>query len=347
MMESGYCCGGPAGHATEYYSIVRSSKHTHSTLEHAVALRSGDPCTVTVIIPSYNTRDLLRNCLASVARQAEDCALQVVVVDNASIDGSADMVAAEFPAFRLLRGTRNLGYSGGANAGLALIEECDLTVILNSDTIVHDGAFAALCQAVSARANVGAACPLCVYADGTPQSYGWPILGATDFARQMAFLPSALPPLDASVSGYVESASGACLCLTREGMRAFGRFDERLVIYLEEQDVARRLLVHGLRCFYVSTAVVTHFGGRSTAQLDRTALFAAIHRSHAYFYGKHFGTMIGLGLRAVSAAGMSLRLANSLRKLLMAPAEPERREAVRARFASLLAYLGVPQRSLW
>lgn len=302
---------------------------------------SGSRYTISVVIPNFNTRDLLRDCLHSVYRQGDAGLLTIVVVDNGSSDGSAAMVEAEFPAARLVRNGRNLGYSGAINVGLRHLAPSDLTVILNSDTVVHDGAFLELCRQLAPLKDVGAACPRCDDGTGAIQSYGTEIWTAKHFLRFYAFQHVILADRDASESIYVGSASGACLCLTRRGLEAIRQFDEKLVLYLEEQDLARRLQQKNLRCYYVSTAVVTHFGGRTTRQLDGSALFLAIHLSHAYFLSKHFGLGTAQFLRALAALHMSLRALSRAWRLAVRRRDAGSFDELRVRVSAARGYMGL------
>lgn len=300
--------------------------------------------TIGVVVPTCNTRSLLRDCLTSLERQRAECVLEIVVVDNGSRDDTVAMVRAEFPRVRLVTNAVNRGYSGGVNDGLAVLGEADLTVILNSDTVVRDGGFHQLCQELAPLSDVGAACPQCVHDDGTPMSCGAPIWRARDFALESAFLYPALPAVDPAHSGYVGSASGACLCLTRRGRHALKAFDEGLVIYLEEQDIARRLQAAGLRCYYVSGVVVVHRGSQTTARMDAEALFEATHMSRAHFYRKHFLWPTALGLRLLAACAVTLRVINSLRQCVTAPTDPWVRRRLRAKLHALAAYAGLARR---
>jgi N-acetylglucosaminyl-diphospho-decaprenol L-rhamnosyltransferase len=300
--------------------------------------------TIGVVVPTCNTRSLLRECLTSLERQRAECLLEIVVVDNGSRDDTVAMVRAEFPHVRVVANGVNRGYSGGVNDGLAVLGEADLTVILNSDTVVRDGGFLRLWQELAPLPDVGAACPLCVHEDGTPMSYGAPVWRARDFARECVFLLPALPAVDPAHSGYVGSASGACLCLTRRGRRALEVLDEGLVIYLEEQDIARRLLAAGLRCYYVRGGVVVHRGSQTTARMDTEALFEATHMSRAHFYSKHFPWPVALGLRLLATCAVTLRVINSLRQCVTKPTEPWVRRRLRAKLRVLAAYAGLARR---
>ena len=129
------------------------------------------PC-LSIVVVSYNTRDLLRSCLESI--RAEEIA-EVVVVDNASTDGSPGMVAAEFPAARLIANRHNPGYGGGANQGIAACG-APFVLLLNGDTVLHPGAAARLADWLGRHPRCAVAGPRLLNPDGTLQSSCFPWL---------------------------------------------------------------------------------------------------------------------------------------------------------------------------
>jgi GT2 family glycosyltransferase len=283
---------------------------------------------VSVVVPTWNTRALLRACLDSLDRQRPDVRLEVIVVDNASDDGTAEMVATDHPWVTLVANTENRGYSGGANAGLAHARGA-IVVVLNSDTIVHDGALARLHAALQARPDVGAACPRTLDPHGRLQSIGAGLLTPADYLGRIFGRYRPDPDRDPDASGYVGSASGACMTLTRRALDQLGGFDEGLPLFLEEQDLARRLARSGLRCYYVADAAITHVGSQTVRQLDPNDVWLATHRSHAYFYRRHFPGVTGLTLRMAAVLMMALSIARNA----------FRQDRLRVRVAALRAYL--------
>lgn len=261
-----------------------------------------------------NTRELLRDCLESLEKQRSEIGLEVIVVDNASQDGTVAMVRERFEWVELVSCTENHGYSGGANMGLSLARG-ELLAVLNSDTIVHEGALKRLHEEMCSKPDVGLGCPRLVEPDGTLQIMRSKILTAWDHLRQICLFPIVVAARDSDCSGYIESPSGACLCFTRKGLEAIDGLDERLPIFLEEQDVARRIRRAGLRCYYVADALVTHFVNQTVSQIEANELWLATQRSHAYFYRAHFPWLTSAILRVSAAVWMALRVANSLQQM--------------------------------
>lgn len=270
---------------------------------------------ISVVIPSFNTRTLLAACLRSLEATRDACELGVVVVDNASRDGSAEMVARDFPWVRLLTCRRNLGYSGGVNRGLRWADG-ELVVILNADTAVRPESLLTLHRELLADPTCGAGCPKILSPDGTLQANGFRFLRSKDFLGMIFGKAATDEPRDPDRSAVVDTPSGACLCLTRRGLDAIGQLDDGLEIYLEEQDVGRRLAAAGLRTLYVAEATVTHLGGQSARQLDPWEHFAATHRARARFVRKHFSFLTAVVINSLGAAGAMARAANSAQQLL-------------------------------
>ena len=300
------------------------------------------PQQVSVVIPTRDTRDDLRRCLRSVHRQAQDVRMETVVVDNGSSDGSAEMVRQEFAWARVIRLDENTGYSGGVNRGLA-VSTGELIIVLNADAMAHEGAFLVLWEALTRDPSIGAGCPRCVHPDGTPQSHGHRLVAARDFLAQVLGKGYRdAPTHDPARDAFVGAPSGACLCLTRRGLTALGGLDERLLIYLEEQDIGRRLLAADLRSRYIAGAMVTHVGGGATRRLNGEEVFAWSHQTRARFFRKHFSKAAATMLLAVGVTEQALRLANSCWKLASGQRRfGKERHRMRAKWLALAAYLGL------
>jgi GT2 family glycosyltransferase len=248
---------------------------------------------ISVVILSYNTRDLLRACLRSVAADAGDLRVETIVLDNASTDGSAAMVREEFPWVKLLESATNLGFAGGNNRAL---ERCcgRHVLLLNADAALHPGALAALAGYLDAHPRVGAAGPRLLNPDGTPQpsAFGFPSLG------RMALTATRLARL---LTGYVEPArvyrpkvpmavdwiTGACLMVRRSVVSAVGPLDEGFFFDFEDVDWCRRMREAGWEIHAVPAAVATHHRWQSKAQLGEQWLRA--DESSYYYFRKHHG----------------------------------------------------------
>lgn len=239
---------------------------------------------VSVIVVSFNTRDKLRRCLAALGTEHE-----VIVIDNASADGSPELVRAEFPHVRLIVNASNLGFGAANNQGLD-IANGNLVLLLNSDAYVAPHAVGHL-QDVFLDPGVVAAGPRLVNPDGTLQWSAARQLGLWAvfceqtyleklFPRSRLFSPYWIQPAgDGAVE--VEQVMGACLM-----MRPGERFDERYFLYCEDTDLCRRLRQRG-RILYVPSVSVVHDLGSSSAHSRWRAVARYNHGKELYFRLHH------------------------------------------------------------
>ena len=267
---------------------------------------------VTVAVVSYNTRDDLRRCLASL-RSHSGMPCQVVVVDNASADGSADMVEAEFPEARLVRNPENVGFSRANNQALREAT-APYALMLNSDAELTPGALPALAALLDARPRLGAVGPRTLSPDGTVQVSFGPALTPVAEWRQCRLVrgvkgrrPAALA--EAAARASVEHApdwlSGSCLLARKEALDAVGGFDEGFFLYEEDVDLCLRLRRAGWGLLFTPAAEVVHHLGRST-EADPARARLEYHRAHLRFYGKHNGPVLTAALRVFIGAGGAL-----------------------------------------
>jgi GT2 family glycosyltransferase len=279
---------------------------------------------LSIIIVSWNTRDLLERCLASVredsrAAQAVGLAvgLEVIVVDNASVDGSSEMVRERFPEVRLIESRQNLGF---ARANNVAFRQCtgQYVLLLNPDTEVRPGALAALLRFMDGRPEAGAAGARLLNPDSSlqPSCDRAPTL-SREFWR-LLHLDNLWPyavyrmhewPWDANRE--VDVACGACLILRREALREVGLLDEDYFIYSEEVDLCRRLRERGWRIFWVPSASVVHYGGQSTRQAA-SAMFLRLYQGKVLYFRKSRG-------RRAAELYKLIVLVASLGRLLVSP----------------------------
>jgi len=233
----------------------------------------------TIIVVSYNTRELLRQCLAALRARAPD--YPVVVVDNASSDGSAEMVEHEFPGVRLLRNQHNAGFGAANNRALRDVDT-ELTMLLNGDTLLDCDVIAALARTLDRHPQAAAVGCRLVSLDGSTQASVRCFPSATHSLKRALGIRDPLPQQLAPV----DSVDGAAVLLRTEAFRAVGGFDERFFLYAEDVDLCRRLSRHGWQVLYDPSVSLLHVGGGSSetgsAEDDRrrweaVALYAVIH----------------------------------------------------------------------
>lgn len=261
---------------------------------------------VRVVVPSWNTREHLAECLEAL-RRSVGASLEVVVVDDASDDGSADMVAQRFPEVRLVRLSEQAGFSAACNAGLAQLDE-PYVLLLNSDALVEPSTIAALVQVLESSPRHAAAAPLLLDPDGKPQRacMAFPKLGtalwfgtplerwAPDSRELRRYFER---DLDDSVERDVEQPPAACLLLRRAALEEVvegsdGPLDQRMRLYFSDVDLSLRLARAGWRTRLVPSARAVHYVGASTARHPRRLL--QWHMDRLAFYRKHHGFAAGV-----------------------------------------------------
>lgn len=277
-----------------------------------------------IIVLSYNTCALLRNCLhsvfASAARSIDQLSVDVIVVDNASPDGSAAMVAAEFPQAHLVASLDNLGYTGGNNLALNLlgfsvtaaadsslqppVPQPDFVLLLNADTEIVDDALWQMATFLDDRPDVGACGAHLQYGDGRFQhgAFGFPSLFqmALDFfpltgvpgAQRLhnSRLNGRYPALlwQGSTPFAVDFVLGAAMMVRGTAIQQVGGLDNEFYLYCEEIDWCLRLQEAGWSIYAIPTAYVIHHEGQSSRQV-RWAAYERLWRSRFRFYAKHRG----------------------------------------------------------
>ncbi len=284
---------------------------------------------LSILIVSFNTREILRECLETVLRQSANLCVEILVVDNNSSDGSPEMIEQQFPGVRLIRSPVNLGFGAANNTALALARGRYI-VLLNSDAFLQKGALDL------ALAHMDQT-PLCGLAGGrlTGSDGSWQpsarsfhtILGdaimmtglAAKFPKSRIFGDFDRTWADASQSAQVDWVPGAFTILRPEALAQTGSFDPAFFLYYEEVDLCLRMKKAGWSVWYWPDVVVIHIGGESSRQmksLDFSAQSSQVvlwrMRSTLLYYRKHHGPKV----HAARWLETSLYLATVLRNKL-------------------------------
>jgi hypothetical protein len=276
-----------------------------------------------IIVVSFNTRGLLRDCLTSAiaecARLPEGVTAEIVVVDNASRDGSADMVEREFARefaasaipVRLIRSQVNLGFGAANNLAIEAAKG-RYPVLLNSDAFLHPGALARAIEHMDSDPGAGIGGARLVGRDGEPQPSARAFHSIWGDALILAALPLRFPNTrifaapgsawdNPTQPAQVDWVTGAFMILRREALQKAGLFDPAFFLYCEEVDLCRRVKFAGFAIHYWPDVVVTHLGGESSRQLSQhvfsdseaTAVLWRM-RSTLLYYRKHHGAQVWL-----------------------------------------------------
>lgn len=278
--------------------IPRSADGSHASLHLA------SPA-ITVVIINYNTREHLRSCLATIPQAAAD---DVIVVDNASSDGSVAMIEAEYPWVTVLANTKNPGYGAAANQAIAICTS-PYVLLLNSDTRLEPGAFQALRSYFDMHPSVAVVGPRIVNLDGTLQVSCFPaptpwntFFRETRLSNLLRYVPFLrdryLPTWSHLQPRTVPWVLGAALALRCEAFQAVGGFDESFFMYFEEVDLCHRLRAAGWQIQFAPVTRVIHIGGASTMH-HRADMVVQLYASLHHFYERHFGQRQRQQLRLV------------------------------------------------
>ena len=280
--------------------------------------------TLRVVVVSYNTRDLLRECLRSVLADELGATAEIVVVDNASADDSVAVLGREFPGVRVLCNEANLGYAAALNQALAGLT-ADYGLILNSDIEVHPGALQALLAAMAADARIGLAGPLLLLPDGRVQETWKAGFSLGEFACQQLLLDKlpcrrrrAIATATATAEAPPESGTlavdhlhGAALLVRREALQEVGLLDEAYWMYCEDSDWCLRFRRAGWTLAYVPASRLLHHHGASSRQ-TRAEMIAAYNLAAARYFRLHQGALEGRLARCLGLLGTSLRFGGAL-----------------------------------
>lgn len=255
---------------------------------------------VSVVIVSWNTRDLLRNCLLTVDREARllDGELEVFVVDNGSTDGTVEMVRKSFPSVALIANTENAGFAAANNQALARCKG-EYVLLLNPDTELKTGALGQMIRFLKSGVYVGAVGPLLISPDGSMQESCYPRPTLFRELWRLLYLDrlhriAAYPMTDWSLdrARQVETLQGACILIKRSVLDEIGLLDQDFFIYTEEIDLCRRIIAAGWRIYWLPVATVVHYGGQSTRQAA-SQMFIELYRSKLHYFRKHNGWLGG------------------------------------------------------
>jgi GT2 family glycosyltransferase len=304
---------------------------------------------LSIIIVSWNVRELLRRCLHSILDAPSDAGVQsqVIVVDNASNDGSPEMVRAEFPQVQLVTNKENRGFTAANNQGLDLSHGRHL-LLLNPDTEVIGDALATMVRYLDEHPTVGALGPQLRYPDGSLQSSRrrFPTLltalvestviqewwGDNRILRDfyMADTPDDHAP--STPEGSVQPVDwvvGACLAVRRQAYEQVGGLDEGYFMYSEELDWCRRIADAGWRIIYLPTAAVIHHEGKSSEQVV-PARHIHFQSSKVRYFRKHHGAFQAGVLRWFLLSTYVYQYAREGIKWLVGHKRPLRAERLRA-----------------
>jgi N-acetylglucosaminyl-diphospho-decaprenol L-rhamnosyltransferase len=274
---------------------------------------------VSVVIVNWNSREILRQCLASIAATRGQLELEVIVIDSGSFDRCGEMLREHYPATRFIQSETNLGFAK-ANNEAARQARGQYVLFLNPDTEIVGGAIQAMRNTLEARAGSGIAGVRLLNADGTVQTscvQSFPtilnqVLNSEPLRRwtptwslwgTRAVYEGGTEPRE------VEGISGACLMLRNETFVSVGWFSEDYFMYAEDMDLAYRVRAAGCTNYYVPTATVVHYGGSSSAQAASAFTAVMLPEAIRRFLRRTRGKWYASAYRAAMGCSALVRLA--------------------------------------
>lgn len=289
---------------------------------------------LSAVIVNYNAGDWLLACLDSAHRQAFEGTWEVILVDNASSDGSLSRAVERFPAVRTVSHGQNVGFSRGVNAGIAR-SSGRYVFVLNPDAILASNVFAEMVTFMDRYPEAGIAGCRVLNPDGSLQmacrrNIPTPAMALVHLSGLSRLLPARwgipeykIERLDPETPAEVGAVSGSCMVIRRAAMERVGLFDEAFFMYGEDLDYCQRMRQAGWKVLYHPGAAVTHYLGVSSATNPDRAL-REFYRAMRLFYRKHYAREFHpVFNRAVYLAIAGLeglaRLHNRLRKRQPAP----------------------------
>ncbi|MBC7785845.1 MAG: glycosyltransferase family 2 protein [Burkholderiales bacterium] len=305
---------------------------------------------VSVIIVNYNTREMTLKCLDALRADLTGINAEVILVDNASSDGSVEAIRAHAPWVQVIASEKNLGFGAGNNVGLK-IAQGDYFLLLNTDALPHAGAIQALLTYMQTHPKTAVVGPRLLNADGSVQQscfrFPTPLRSWLENLWISAILRR-VPAID-DYRGWahdrereVDFVIGACVMVRRSVYEQIGGFDERFFMYAEESDWMYCMHRAGWTISFTPSAVVTHLGGASGAS-DKPKINQIFFESLDHYELKHHGVAGLVSLRAAMTIGCGLRAA--LWTLVMA-ASRKRRTLARSK-VRVSRWLMIRQMTSW
>lgn len=255
---------------------------------------------LSIVIVSWNVCEQLHDCLQSIRDNASQAEREVIVIDNSSSDGTIESIRSEFPDVLLIANNQNVGFARANNQGIAG-SSGTYVLLLNPDTIVHEGALDSLIDFMDQNADVGACGPKLLNGDGTtqPSVRRFPTLRSTFyFYTVFRFLGIfrghykrwRMKGFDHDHQMDVDQIMGAAMMIRRSALEQMGGMDEAFFMYYEEVDLCYRLRRAKWRIVFVPEAQITHLGGQSIKQIAAKKRIMTL-RSLLILLRKHRGRL--------------------------------------------------------
>lgn len=272
---------------------------------------------LSIVILCWNDLKVIGDCLRTIYAGTHTTNFEVIVSDNGSTDGSVEFIRSNFPQVRVLENGRNLRFSKGNNVG---IRECtgDLILILNPDTLIHDGALDRFVEFADQHPEAGAFGCRALWPDGSYQGgawrfptiwrlwmqalYLWPLGYFSDVFAADKYLG-----WRGDTEREIDWMAGFCLLVRAKLLKSLGGFDERFYYYCEDLDLCHRIRKAGYKILYTPNAVITHLMGMSSAKRFPVPFELDKYRNRYRYYYKYYGRVGVRRYRRVALASLHVR----------------------------------------
>jgi len=255
-----------------------------------------EPLMISIVIVSWNVRDLLQNCINSLQLALQDYSYELIIVDNHSKDETVNWVKENVPEAILIESEKNLGFGPANNLGIKMAKGKYL-FLLNPDTIVNENAIQIMVDYLESHPNTGCVGPKLLNPDGSLQISSYPFPTVFKEFWRLFHLDKISPisqyPVDFWNDGYIRSVDvlqGAALLIPCSVFQRIGCFDEQFFMYTEEVDLCFRIKQSGLKNIWISSSEVIHFGGQSTRQAA-FQMFLELYVSKIRFIRKYYSNL--------------------------------------------------------
>jgi len=281
-------------------------------------MNAGQERDLSIVIVNYNVRDLLRDCLRSLLESRCSYAFEVIVVDNCSLDGSAEMVETEFPQVQLIVSPSNDGFAAANNRGITAAQPSRYLMLLNPDTVVPLDGLQKLVDFMEVHPEAGVVGPKLIKGDGTldlacrrsfpdPRVAFYHAFGFDRlFPRSREFARYNLTFLDEDQLNEVDCVVGAAMLVRSAVIDRAGLLDETFFMYGEDLDWAYRIHQQGWKVFYNPDVVIVHLKGQSSRQ-RRVRSILAFYNAMLIFHRKHYAARTLFAINWAIVAGIGLR----------------------------------------
>jgi len=269
---------------------------------------------LSIIIVNYNTKIYLKDCLESLYKTTRGITLEVIVVDNGSLDGSPEMIEKDFPDVKLIKNEKNLGFTKANNQGISMATG-EFILLLNSDTVLNEGSITPALKYMRENPDIGIIGCKHLNEDGTiqPSCFHFPnimtllwdlTLLSKLFPKSRIFGRYAMTYWDYNSTMEVDRVMGSYLMVSRKVVDKIGLLDEDFFIYEEETDWCYRAKKAGLKVVFFHESTIIHLGGKATA--DTFFRVEGIRSMHK-FYKKHYGRFQNLALNIIMPVNFIIR----------------------------------------